>query len=421
MDPSFFSAASAEVDMRYASVVGILVGSVLQLLVVVGCDMADRAAESAVAYDSAGVKIVVDQGNMEGGPTWSIGESPMWRVGDRDEEEGHHLHRVAGTVRFGDGRVAVANGGSSELRFFDENGEFAFSAGSPGSGPGEFSDLSGLHRLAGDSLATVDLSLRRISVFDHRGRFARSFNIPSLEDGSVLDLVGESEEGYFLYRTVPIMGAAQVASGTTRLPVTIYRSDRDGQGVRRLGRFPGFEVLVTPMEGGPPMSGLLTFGRNTVVAAARSGFILGLADGYELGLYDGDGSLVQVFRSDLESRRVSREHIEERRREIREGMPDSPIRRIFEDRLEAAPSAFPPYESVLIDAEGVLWVGRYVAPGDETRVWDLVRLDEGMAATLEVPASFSIIEVGQDYVLGVLTDQLGIELVEVYALTRGVS
>jgi hypothetical protein len=42
-----------------------------------------------------------------------------------------------------------------------------------------------------------------------------------------------------------------------------------------------------------------------------------------------------------------------------------------------------------------------------------------MVGTLEVPSSFSILEVGTDYVLGVHTDQFGVEIVEVYTLTRG--
>jgi hypothetical protein len=215
------------------------------------------------------------------------------------------------------------------------------------------------------------------------------------------------------------MGAAQIESGTARLPIGLYRTDRDGQAVRSLGEFPGFEVLVTPIEGSGPMSGLLVFGRNAVVAPAPDGFFLGLGDNYEIGLYGGDGSLVQLIRRDLEPRPVLSDHIEERRRELREGMPDSPTRQVFEQRIEAAPAVFPPYQRLVVDAEGVLWVGRYTAPGDETRVWDLFHLDRGMVGTLEVPSSFSILEVGTDYVLGVHTDQFGVEIVEVYTLTRG--
>jgi hypothetical protein len=186
-----------------------------------------------------------------------------------------------------------------------------------------------------------------------------------------------------------------------------------------LGEFPGVEILVTPMEGSPPMAGARPFGRSAVVALARSGFLLGVADNYEIGLYDADGSPVQVLRREFEPRRVLPEHIEARRSEIREGMPDSPVRRMFEGRLESAPETLPPYESVHVDAEGVLWVARYAAPGDQTRVWELFHLDEGMVATLEVPFNVLILEVGTDYVLAVRTDELGVEVVHVYPLMRG--
>jgi hypothetical protein len=395
-------------------------GILVLLLLILGCEVADQAAGSVSAYDSAGVRVVVVPVRHAGEDrAWSIGASPIWSVGDRDEEPGHQLHEVVGAIRFGDGRVAVANAGSNELRFFDGNEELLSISGGAGSGPGEFSGLAGLHRIVGDSLATVDLSLRRVSVFGDRGEYTRSFNIPNQDDGSILDLVSESEEGWFLYRTLPIMGAAQVESGTARLRITLYRSDREGQGVRRLGEFPGVEILVTPMEGRPPMAGSLPFGRNAVVALARSGFLLGVADDYEIGLYDADASPVQVLRRAFEPRRVLPAHIEARRSEIREGMPDSPARRMFEGRLESAPATLPPYGSVLVDAEGILWVGRYAAPGDQTRVWDLFHLDQGMVATLEVPFDVLILEVGTDYVLAVRTDDLGVEIVEVSPLTRG--
>lgn len=221
----------------------VIAGGTLALLIL-GCDVADRADGSVIAYDSAGVKVVVvPVRDAEADGTWSIGASPIWSVGDHDEEPGHQLHQVVGAVRFADGRVAVANAGSNEFRFF--------------------------------------------------------------------------------------------------------------------------------------------------------------------------------LRREIEPRRVLPEHVEERRREIREGTPDSPARGLFERRLESAPGTLPPYERMLIDAEGVLWVGRYTAPGDQARVWDLFHLDEGMIATLEVPPDLSILEVGTAYVLGVRTDELGIEVVEVYPLRRG--
>jgi len=46
-------------------------------------------------------------------------------------------------ARLADGGVAVADGGSQEVRFFDADGDFVRSVAGPGGGPGESTGLAG--------------------------------------------------------------------------------------------------------------------------------------------------------------------------------------------------------------------------------------------------------------------------------------
>jgi hypothetical protein len=83
---------------------------------------------------------------------------------------------ASSAVRFGDGSVVVANTGTGELRRFDARGRFDWRAGGRGGGPGEFGSLVRIYPHMGDSILAFDHS-RRISVFDPRGTFARSYQM----------------------------------------------------------------------------------------------------------------------------------------------------------------------------------------------------------------------------------------------------
>lgn len=102
----------------------------------------------------------------------ALAPEPVVTIGVVEGDEAHQLYHVVGSVRLADGRVVVANGGSSELRFFDANGRFIRAVGGRGGGPGEFAWLTGLYGHGSDSLLAVD-GAGRLSVFDTAGTFAR--------------------------------------------------------------------------------------------------------------------------------------------------------------------------------------------------------------------------------------------------------
>jgi hypothetical protein len=265
----------------------------------------------------------------------------------------------------------------------------------------------------------LDRGNGRISVLDNEGVFARSFNIPRADDDSVLELVGVLSEQWFLYRSRPVFGAASTESGIMRLPVTYYRSALDGGGLERLAQFPGVEAIRAAIEGGRPLWGLLPFGRRPVDAPRGDAFFFGSGDAYEIGLYDAKGVLIRLVRKEGEPRPVLPAHVEETRAQLREAMPDSPMREVFERGLDSAPQVFPPFSGFVVDSRGVLWVGRYPGPGDEERGWDVFDTDGTFVGSLSLPASISVRQIGSDFLLGVRADAMGVEHVEIYELKRG--
>ena len=84
-------------------------------------DAGSPGAESIVVQDSAGVAVITnDLGRLTG--SCSMAAEPRLTIGDRAGDETHELYRVFGATVLGDGRIALVNQGSQELRIYSPEG-----------------------------------------------------------------------------------------------------------------------------------------------------------------------------------------------------------------------------------------------------------------------------------------------------------
>ncbi|HEX7118291.1 MAG TPA: 6-bladed beta-propeller [Longimicrobiales bacterium] len=105
---------------------------------------------------------------------WRLSAEPLLQIGVVEGAPEYQLFRAVSSVRLGDGRIAVLNAGSHELRFYDAEGRFVASVGRRGKGPGEFLAPARLYRMAADSLMVFDRANVRFSVHAPDGTFVRS-------------------------------------------------------------------------------------------------------------------------------------------------------------------------------------------------------------------------------------------------------
>ena len=148
--------------------------------------VADRGGPPAAIRDSAGVRIVENERSAETSRLgWRVGPEPSVSIGALEGEEPYLLHWATARM-LPDGRIAVANGGSDEVRVFDPSGRHVATWGGQGEGPGEFSGLTQVARWPGDSLVAWYSHGRSMSVFDASGNFGRSFSLQSAETESWL-------------------------------------------------------------------------------------------------------------------------------------------------------------------------------------------------------------------------------------------
>jgi len=107
---------------------------------------------------------------------------------------------------------------------------------------------------------------------------------------------------------------------------------------------------------------------------------------------------------------------EERRRLLSHDMP-APFREAIETL--PSPATRPAYSGLLVDPAGHLWaIGTQTGEATGPNAAQVFGPDGQWLGRVEIPEGFRMLEVGLDYVLGVRTDALGIERVQLLSLVR---
>jgi hypothetical protein len=394
---------------------------------------ADNApGASALVSDSAGVKIVEYRASTwESGQEWRISREPLLEIGMGDGPESYQFFNLKGAVRLSDGRIVAANGGSGELRYFDSKGVFLHSVGGEGEGPGEFRSLDFVARLPGDSVLTYDPGLLRIQIFGPTGQFARSLQTESPWPGMYRPPV---PAGVLNARTV-VATLSNVGvgfkEGLGRTPEILATVDLHTGRVDSLATILGLEQIVTPTERGFSM-GVYTFGNYSDVAVGVNRIATVSTEAFAVNILDPQGTLVAKVNKDAQPIEVTPQdveaYIEASLAKWPPGMSDQAMEN-FRRRVRQRPVApyLPLLRSVHVDSDGNLWAESFPRPGtgdppfivlgtDGTLLGEVYLppgLDRGTHATLD-----PLLELGADYVLGVWSDELGVEVVRLYGLIK---
>ena len=105
---------------------------------------------------------------------WRLSDAPAVRIGVVSGDPNHQLFQALSSLRLADGRIAVADAGASEVRFFDERGRYLSTSGRRGDGPGEFRRPSRIRFHAPDTLLVWDQQLWRTTFLGLDGSLIRT-------------------------------------------------------------------------------------------------------------------------------------------------------------------------------------------------------------------------------------------------------
>lgn len=418
-------------------------------LMATGCDSApanetvpDAGAAQTPIRDSAGILIVNNaRPAAHSRLGWQVSPGPVLSIGTVGGTEDFQLHEVDDALRLRDGRVVVANAGSHRLLVFDDEGNYLASWGQRGQGPGDFSGSRGtnglgppqlfwMERWQGDSLAVCHSGsakgvMQFVSIWDMRGNFGRRLNLARGGDVPSCRDVLPGGDILALNWTPPGLELEKGLSRQAGLELFVVAGD----GVRRgsLGTFPGAENFWHWENHRGDGTGFFIpdppFQKSLVWAAWGELVIVAPTDHYELRASRPDGSLARLVRREHDARSPTEADLDSYRTDLLRMVGDQPpeLTRIVSAALDALPlpQSFPAFSAIEVDLLGNLWVREYNLPEDGDRaLWTVFDPEGVLMGFVETPPGLVIYEIGEDYILGKMEDQLRVEYVRLWGLDR---
>lgn len=378
--------------------------------------------------DSAGIIIVENaEPQWATGTEWRIGEL-LTSIGEVQGDPSQELFRVTDATRQTDGTVAVGLSSSGEIRFFRQDGTFVRSVGTTGGGPGEFRGANALRdvrRVPGDSLLTWDLFGQTASIFDPEGEFVRSFQLDGPPQRHFFGGIFSDRSLFMLvYRPTGGESVESLPEGILRLEIDLHQYGADHRLANTHERILGSDQFQA--RWGP--SGIMImeapFGRTTSFKAGGSSLYIATGDSDEISVFDQEGSLRRLIRRTGEPIPVTSEmvrqdraiRLEEERGELEESHVEPRVLRMV-DALPY-PEFLPPYVRTILDSEMNLWVERFRVTEDDPPDWSLFDPEGVWLGSVTLPEGLTVYEIGSDYILGRVLDELEVEHVKVFEIIK---
>jgi hypothetical protein len=396
--------------------------TLLVTLLVPACSTDAANQPQATMRDSAGVVIVENRNFWSGeGGGWSIAAEPSLSIGTVQGEDAYQFFGVAGAHRFPDGRIAVVNAGSREVRVFDPDGVHLRSFGRRGEGPEEF-EAPVLVGEVGDTLLVVDPAQHRLTLVRPDQGFVGVERV-SNDVGGWLYPSGTFANGQIVFGgAFDMRRIGELKTGLNRAH-TFYRSCRlDGSLAVDFGDKDGSEFFIKDLEGSEQDArpALIPFSRGPLATVSPDYFFFSDQDGYEIEAYEPSGRLARLIRFERNPVAVTPAHGERYVESEVEGTEDPEQAAAMRAYLSALPlpEFFPSHDTMLADREGYLWVADYQAPGAPAPLWSVFDPAGALVARLILPDHFYPLEIGEDYVLGEGLDEMDVEYIQLYSLFR---
>ena len=353
-----------------------------------------------------------DEPRQEGPPHFEVVEE--MRIGSLDGDEAYTFGYVADVEPAPDGGVYVADSQGPSLRRYDADGVHVADIGRPGEGPGEFQTIAALAGSPDGGVVVWDPATQRLSIFDPAGEPVRTMRV----GGGMYspDALHASPEGDLYMRVVPETGYAESRAG---VPSDWARVGPEGE-LERLAALP-IENAEGPRYVLSGRGGLFRpFNTATVVAGGPDGSVYEARnDEYRIVRRYPGGDTAVIQREEPRVRLAPEEKAEweARSRWFIENRSSEP------GDVLPIPDEKPFIRSLLVDAEGRLWVSRYTeavfveySPEEaadrreqglssyqwrDAARWDLFGPDNELVGVVALPQKTSLLASRGDLIWGV--------------------
>ncbi len=391
------------------------------------CLAAGHHLEAQSVRDSAGVRIVAHARNAQPFRAWTVDPQPLLQIGG-DQREGPTLFsEIWGATRDASGQLLISDDATQQVRVFDSKGQFLRAFGRRGEGPGEFAQIRSVH-VRGDSVFVID-TRRGATLFTIDGRLLRTPPPLSLGQYRAVDSWGVLNDGSVIQTATGASARSTAARGDTRIEMRgLFRVMPDHARATLLRTVPTYEFAVQSDD-------LVAFSPYMTVAPTGDRICFGRPVRYEISCLDASGKLAMSIRREVAVVGVTNAAREAYRQKVRTPTPSPGHSPPSQSRLDAIAArvhfaaTFPAYEQLFAGVDGEVWV-REFSEEARTRVvaepplerattrWDVFDRSGRWVAAVRLPARLSLRQVGRDFVLGVSTDDDGVERVSLLRLGR---
>jgi len=397
----------------------------------VGCGREDPATDQAPTpasgfspRDSAGILISVTPGGEARAPIgWTVDSLPELVIGAADDPS-QGLYRVQGLDGLPGGGVVVVDAGSRELRFFDSLGQLESRVGRKGEGPGEFDDPVLVPMTGVDSLLLWDNRLLRFQVFSRDGRDHRTVLLRERWPAggrAPIGAIGLHQMLVRRYEATWFVPASEQTTGAKRDTVDYIWYDPATGAETAIASVLVTRTFVYKSRGRPPVSDMIPFAANPSAAVTSDGMVLANGPISEARDFDPEGRLRRIFRVEEQSRPITSEMVDAFIAERLSGTPSGSSRDFLREFLSAMPipDSLPAFEELLVDSQGWLWAETYDRDPYNPGSWMIFDRDGRARGTIQTPPGLQVKKIGDDFILGIWVDDLGVEYVRRYRLRRG--
>jgi len=377
--------------------------------------------ESHTVRDSAGIEIVTNlRPQWLPGEEWRIAADPDVELGQLEGNAAELFGRPSASF-LSDRSILVSEQEYRELRLFASDGTWLWTTGREGEGPGEFRSIEPARILPGDTILVFDGRARRASWFAPSGQFIRSVRIETGDRAAVA--MGVLDPDVWLYRSYLMVPDS---SGLNRWRSEILLVESTGARKAVLDTLTT-DLSVQHVTGNRVAFVPLPFFARPIFAAGRGRAYVSDNTAWEILVYDSSGAVKRKIRRTWAPQHVTDAHVEQRLDLQREFMTDWDVtdaqKNAGLEMLEEGAGyteTLPAMEMFLVDRLGNLWVRDWAMPQrphperqfnvfDEHGLW---------LGPVTVPAGFGLSEIGDDYVVGIVEDELGVQRIRVHQLLK---
>jgi hypothetical protein len=389
--------------------------AVTLLIAMNGCGGEGGSGRDVVRRDSAGVTIVESPPAFaQQALSWIVDTISELDIGAVQADEPYQLFRVTGAAQLGDGRIAIVNAGTQEVRFFDNDGVFLHSVGGRGEGPGEYQFPALIPAVVRDTLWIEDRMAGRLSLLGADGQLLTTI-VPRARIAEVV--------GVFAGRLLTSQGSARAAQNSPEgmMPndITYALVDLASAAHDTVAGIPGFALFLSN-DGGRIAFTTVPFDIGPSAAAGTDRFYVVPGESPDVMARDSAGVLREIFRTGLPLESVPRSAfdaaIAEHVSRASDDAAAAELRRRY-SRMPI-PTTMPIFQNLLLDAGGHIWLETFRADRYNRPEWVVLDPAGSVLGRIALPANVAIEQIGLDFVLGVMRDASDVEHVVRYRLHR---